>query len=217
MNEILLRKQAKARLELLEAGLRTQQSTPQEVAEARAVYEALRSGIVSSKVIAPPSAPTSSVPTRKFAEEAPKQLSEQVSQLVKQLRAEQQLLDERKAELSNSLQDFPKETNLKHITDEILHIREEWIEKGDEIRYVMQHGCLPQDEPMVADTFVKGLPTNKFELDREIKNLKINLKKYQDRKATCKTVVKIKDYDRKIAIGQIKLAMMESLFNSLKK
>ncbi len=216
MNEILLRKQAKARLELLEAGLRTKQSTPEQIAEARAAYESLRSGIIPT-VITPAPAPTSSVPTRSFAEEAPKQLSEQVNQLVKQLRAEQNLLDQRKAELSNSLQDFQKETNLKHITDEILHIREEWIEKGDEIRYVMKNGFLPQDEPMVADTFAKGLPTNKFELDRDIKNLKINLKKYQDRKATCKTVVKIKDYDRKIAIGQIKLAMMESLFNSLKK
>lgn len=214
MNENdIKRKQAKLRLEMLEQELRTGRSTKEDVENARKEYEALRDG----KVIETPVAvaePTSSVPTKKFGEQ-PQQISDSTKLILDGLNKELNTLDADKAALSNSLKTIPKDGNAKHITDQILNLRDQRANLMDTIRYVQVKGCLPSAAPVVEVNFESSLPKDKFTLDRLIKNLKINLGKWQEKRNAAKTLAKIQEYEAKLAKGQIELEAMIRLFQSL--
>lgn len=214
MNEnVIKRKQAKLRLEMLEQELRTGRATLQDVENARNEYEALRDG----KVIETPVAvaePTSSVPTKKFGEQ-PQQLSDSTKLILDGLNKELNTLDADKAEKSNSLKTVPKDSNAKHITDQILNLRDQRANLMDTIRYVQVKGCLPSAPPVVEVNFESSLPKDKFTLDRMIKNLKINLSKWQEKRNAAKTLAKIQEYEMKLAKGTIELETMIRLFQSL--
>lgn len=215
MNE---RKALKARLELLEAGLSSGRTTQAEVDYCREAYEKLRN---SSVVVASAqkqffAAPTSSVTTKVYGESKVEQLSEQAKELLKQLRAEQNVIESQKNNLSNSLQNYPKNLNCKPIVEQILSLRERWKDIGDKIRYVIENGKLPEDKiSELPDGWADKLPRSKYELDREIKNLKINIKKWADKKKQAKTLTKQQEYETKIREGQIKLDVMTKLFMTL--
>lgn len=214
MNEIVIkRKQAKLRLEMLEQEVRTGRATPQDVENARRAYEYLRDGRVSETPVVV-AEPTSSVPTKQFDNE-PKQYSDKTKLILDGLNKELNTLDTDKAALSNSLKTIPKDENAKYITDQILNLRDQRANLMDTIRYVQVKGCLPSAAPVVIVDFESTLPKDKFTLDRMIKNLKINLSKWQDKKNAAKTLAKIQEYDTKIAKGTIEVETMIRLFQSL--
>lgn len=214
MNEIVIkRKQAKLRLEMLEQEVRTGRATPQDVENARRAYEDLRDGKAPETPVVV-AEPTSSVATRKF-DEQPKQLSDSTKLILDGLNKELNTLDADKAALSNSLKTVPKDGNAKHITDQILNLRDQRANLMDTIRYVQVKGCLPSAAPVVKVDFEGTLPKDKFTLDRMMKNLKINLTKWQDKRNAAKTLAKIQEYDTKLAKGRTELDTMIRLFQSL--
>lgn len=213
MNELIIkRKQAKFRLEILENQLRTGASTKEEVDKARAAYQALCEG---REVIEVTVAPTTSMQQAKKFDAAPKQYSEETKALLNEITGELHKLDAEKADLSNSLQTFASDQNAAHITSKILVLREKRFNLTDELRYVQTHGTRPSSAPMVPSNYEESLPRDKYELDRQMKNLKINVGKYQKRMKECSTTVKKQDYERKISIASIQLSRMETLFKTL--
>jgi hypothetical protein len=207
------------RIEMLEADVIIGRATNEQVEECRRAYESLcdvdnpiKNVIVVEKKVEP----TSSVKTREF-DATPKQLTATQQLLLEQLKTEQDSIDYQKRELSNSLHNYPPGTNCKHITDKILNLRDAWIEIGDRIRFVAVYGKLPEDEPVLENDYGKDLPSDKYELHKQISNLKINLKKWSDKMETSKSVGKQNEYRQKVAIGSMKLEVMQSKFDFLKK
>lgn len=219
MNE---RKALRARLEILEDGLRTGRSTQAEVDECRLAYEALAFGAFGSaqspntiSVQAP--APTSSVATRPFKQDGKtEQLSAEVVEMLEGIRSRKNELEAKKAMLCNSLGNYPDHVNCKDVVDEILSLREQWKAEGDKERHVLEFGKLPEDTKInLPEGWADKLPRDKYKLDRDLKNLKINLKKWNDKLAVCKDLGSIQDLKVKIIQGEIKLDVMDKLFKSL--
>lgn len=128
-------------------------------------------------------------------------------------------IDQEKARLSNSLKTFPPAQNAGEITSRILELREEWRRVKDTEVYLLEHGKLPEDDvPAIPEGWTEKLTRDKFELNKQIKNLKINLEspsKWQRSLQRAKTPSKKHEVQTKINQGMLELAAMEALFNSL--
>ncbi|GAB3936941.1 hypothetical protein [Larkinella terrae] len=201
------RTQAKAAWNLTKLRLRSGQANPADVEQARLVYEALTTAHPTSEP-AQPSRPIRPPGTS---------LPPAVAALVNTIRAEQGEISRRKAELSNSLGSIPDELACPDVVGQILTLRRAWVEKQDEIRYALDHGHRPAQEPvkLVEDSFSASLPTDKFELDRLIRYEKSKLSKYRSGLDRSSTEAKKQHYRTQIAKAELKLERMLALFKAL--
>ena len=211
---------AKANLELLEMNLRTGKSTPDQVQEARDVLEALREHRPGAEQQAAPVPTTSSRgPERLYLPQAERQLSPHVAALAEQVKREMEGIDRQKAVLSNRLKHVPDGVPCRDLTGQILALREEWQAKGDELRYVLEHGNLPDSQEPNPEidraVFVESLPTDKLDLDRKIRNEKANLSKYRTRLERSETEAKKAHYRTLVAQAEGRISLMQTHFNAL--
>jgi hypothetical protein len=210
----LNRKALRAKLEILAMGIRTGQTTEAELAECQAAYDALANAPQTATALA--AAPTASVATRPYKQDNVVQLDDRTKAVLAELKAKQTQIDQQKTALINSLANIPDHVNAKDEVSQILALREAWKAEGDKIRHVLEHGKLPEEIKLdLPEGWADKLPKDKYVLDREMKNLKINLKRWADALAVAKSVGKQSDLKHKMIQGEIKLDVMEKLFKSL--
>lgn len=211
------RKALAARLEILINDLRTGRSTQAEVDECQKAYDVLVKNGNKTEISAVAHVPTSSIPTRAYKQDnVPTQLDESTRIILEDLTNRQNEVGTRKDAACNALGNFGDHINTKTQQDEILQLREEWKALGDKKRFVLEHGKLPEEtKPDLPEGWADKLPRDKFKLDRDIKNLKINLKKWNDKLDVCKDLGDIQNLKVKIIQGEIKLDVMDKIFKSL--
>jgi len=179
-----------------------------------ATRQPFRSAQGSKSTNADPKPPTTSVKTKEYAP-TPITPGSEKERLLMGLKKEQAEVDTQKALLSNSLQDYPTTTNVKDITDRILGLRELWSSFSDKIIHVMEHGILPNEAPILDPEFERALPSDKFELDKAIRNLRSNISKWRKAFNAAKTEAKKQGYTTRLAHGEMKMDAMETKFKSL--
>ena len=156
-----------------------------------------------------------------FVQHLPQQsLPPEVCLIVDKLRAEQQQIDHQKNQLADSLYAIPDTVNCRALVQEIKSLREEWAGKGDQIRFVMQYGALP-DAPAVTQfdgsQFVQALPQDLLDLDKKMKNRACDLSKYRKRLQEAKTQVSRATQERNIAQAEMEISIMKTEFNARRK
>jgi len=132
--------------------------------------------------------------------------------------SEQNEIDRQKRQLSNRLKLVPQQQNAKTICDEILKLRNEWMCKGDDIRFFRQNGFLPDadGEGFDVTAFGKDLPKSKYELDQKIRYRRADLSRYKKRLQESKTEVQKVRQEKNIALAEAELRVMEMSFNLIK-
>lgn len=211
MNEKQLtveRLRAKANWQLLKLQQRAGDATEQQVQEARLVWE--RIGQYTPAAPEPsPAAPPTDLPT-----------TPELAALLAELEKERSAVDVQKRQVSNRLQQIPAGVPCPELTTQILDLRQQWEELGDKVVYVKRYGHLPTEAVEVEESFpvdyAENLPRDKFELDKLLKNMAINVNhRWPKRMATAKTVAKKAEYEKKIAIGLAQMEVMKELFMTL--
>jgi hypothetical protein len=209
---------ASATLENLKALKRTGRGDPKEIAELELVAEQYRNAydrpllplrVGIPKVLAG------------FVQVAPQQsLLPEVAAMVDKLREEREQIDYTKNRLSDSLTDIPDTLNCRSVVQEIKQLREVWVSKGDEMKYVIQYGQMPEQQ-VVSEfddlQFVQSLPIDVLDLDKKIKNRGADLSKYKKRLQLSKTGTAKAVQERNIAQAETEIAIMKSRFNALRK
>jgi hypothetical protein len=164
---------------------------------------------------------TTKVATPKATEQSWKPdvpLNQAQEDTLSRLISEQNEIDRQKRQLSNRLKLVPKEQNAKPICDEILKLRNEWMCKGDDIRFFRQNGFLPDadGEGFDVTAFSKDLPKSKYELDQKIRYRRADLSRYKKRLQESKTEVQKVRQEKNIALAEAELRVMEMSFNLIK-
>ncbi|TDB60086.1 hypothetical protein [Arundinibacter roseus] len=148
-------------------------------------------------------------------------LSLEMTRLIQELETQRSTLDVEKRNVSMKLQQVPASVPCPELTERIMNLRRQWEELGDRIWYVKRNGQLPENAPpqdtaLFPTKFTAELPRDKFELDRMIKNLAINVQhKWPAKVSAAKTSAKKAEYERKIAVGLAKLEVMQAFFVTL--
>ena len=132
--------------------------------------------------------------------------------------SEQNEIDRQKRQFSNRLKLVPQQQNAKTICDEILKLRNEWMCKGDDIRFFRQNGFLPDADGDGLDitAFGKDLPKTKYELDQKIRYRRADLSRYKKRLQEAKSEVQKVRQEKNISLAEAELRVMEMSFNLIK-
>ena len=202
------RMRAKANWQLLKLQHRAGDATQQQVQEAQLVWERIGQYVPPASETPPP-APPPDLPT-----------TPEMAELIGQLEKERAAVDVEKRQVSNRLQQIPASVPCPELTTKILYLRQQWEELGDKVLYVKRYGHLPSEAPEVEVSFpvdyAEHLPRDKFELDRMIKNMAINVQhRWPKRMAAARTVAKKAEYEKKIAVGLAQMEVMKELFVTL--
>lgn len=228
MNEqTIQRKQLKAKLELTEQDYAKGRCTEEQLQIARSAYENFRKQtppvarekqLVENKQVdnwADNRTISNSEGNSGNSEHKSSEFSEEFTKIREQL----EQINQEKARLSNSLKTIPKNQNAGNITRRILELREEWRRVKDTEIYVIENGCLPENNvPAIPAGWTDKLPRDKFELNKRIKALKINIEspsKWPAALQRAKTPAKKQQIQVKINQGMLELAAMEALFKTL--
>ncbi|UBM58246.1 hypothetical protein LAG90_15690 [Marinilongibacter aquaticus] len=143
----------------------------------------------------------------------------ETTQLIAQLQKELNEIDGLKAEKSNSLQYIPKNISATSTVTEILKLREAFVAKGDELRFVKKNGQLPIEKEAEGefekDEYFASLPNEKYELDRQIRNLRSQMSKWKKKGETAKSLGKKQEYRHHLVRGELKLSAMLDKLNIL--
>ena len=144
-------------------------------------------------------------------------LDDEVKSYISQLKANLKAVFEEKNALCKKNVSTPPHVNTKELVDQIMDKRQQVVELKDAIFKAETTGKIPQKkEPETLDeSFQDQLPNDKFQLDRMIKNIKINIKKDSDKAATVKTDVIRNMYLQKVAVNRKKLELMLAKFSRL--
>ncbi len=200
------RRQAKAHLELVGMAYKRQRATLAEYEKAKEVYEALKAA-----------QPVQEARREEYQPEK-KPLSPVIENLVKEVQRELFEIDASKRRLSNQLASMPVGQKCKELVDQILKLREDWRAKGDELRYVIEHGQRPEAEresEFDESEYIRTLPREKLELDRLIRNEKSNLSKHRKKLRDASTDAKKAHYAMQVAQCEIRISAMQTTFNAL--
>ncbi|WP_420153555.1 hypothetical protein [Siphonobacter sp.] len=209
------RRQAKANLELVGMAYKRKRATLAEYEKAKEVYEALKAAQpVQERMSA------KAVQEAKREEYRPeeKQRTPVLENLVKEVQQELFQIDAAKRRLSNQLDAVPAGKKCKDLVDQILKLRDDWTAKGDELRYVIEHGKRPEVETeseFDQGEFIRTLPREKLELDRLIRNEKSNLSKHRKKLRDASTDAKKAHYAIQVAQCEIRISAMQTTFNAL--
>lgn len=144
------------------------------------------------------------------------------------IEGEKHEIDIRKNKKINELAKMPRDSNQLALVTEIKALREEYVNKSDEVYYFKRHGerLAPPapdggaalDSELVSfddSEFVKSLPRDKFELHRLKKNQETYLSKYEGRLKAAKTEVKKAAQRKNISIATIKINTIDQLMSTL--
>lgn len=147
---------------------------------------------------------------------------------IEAIRAELHEIDMRKNKKINELAKMPRDSNQLGLVTEIKALREDYINKSDEVYYFKRHGerfSAPleltnetNNSELVSfddSEFVKSLPRDKFDLNRLKKNQETYLVKYNSRLKAAKTEVKKAAQRRNISIATIKINTIDQLMSTL--
>lgn len=146
------------------------------------------------------------------------------------LRAELHDIDMLKNKKINELAKMPRDTNQLALVTEIKALREEYVNKSDEVYYFKRHGErvstafdsaqapgeLNSELVSFDDSeFVKSLPRDKLALHKMKKSLESSLSKFKARLAAAKTEVKKASQNKNISIATIKINTIDQLMSTL--
>lgn len=171
------------------------------------------------------------VEVQKAPFEAPKAAIEQVTSyapevkvLLEKLIAERDQVSMKKGMLCNTLHTIQASENCPELVTSILQLRNAWKELNAKVKFVQQHGCLPEEPASPQE--VKGLDESKLKseyevkelwaLKEEIENCSSNLSKAKKRLSTSQDLSKQAHYQRKVVELEWKLSMMRTVYNSRK-
>lgn len=211
MDEAQIKKErmrAKAKWQLLKLELRSGKATEQQVQEAQLVWER-----IGQYTYVPPTPTLAELPLLP-------ETSEMKTLLVK-LERQRAVIDVKKRHVSMRLQTVPASRPCPELTKEILDYRAQWEELGDAIQYVRRYGHLPSQEPEDQEVgfpvnYAEDLPRDKWELDRMMKNMAINVNhRWPKLMAKAKTTSKKAEYKKRIAIGTAQYEVMKALFMTI--
>lgn len=137
-------------------------------------------------------------------------------------------IDMRKNKKINELTKMPRNSNQLDLVTEIKALRDEYVNKSDEVYYFKRHGqrfSAPLEltnETMNSELvsfddseFVKSLPRDKLALHRLKKNQESYLSKYEGRLKVAKTEVKKAAQRKNISIATIKINTIDQLMSTL--
>jgi hypothetical protein len=208
-------KMARAQAELMQMKYKRGKATKQELEAALEQVEKWKEQLANPVKVVVEQKPKGEYVSDKAWQNS---LSPEIKLLIDQLEAERSAVDNQKKGLSTALAEIPSEVSAKETVEDILFMRGKWQALTDKIKYVYQFGKLPEapiESIFDEHDFAKVLPNNKYELDKEIKNIKINLYKYRQRLQTGKTEVRKQHYQTLIAQSELKLGVMQAKFNHL--
>ncbi|MCP9765141.1 hypothetical protein [Lacihabitans soyangensis] len=146
------------------------------------------------------------------------------------IQAELHEVDMRKNKKINELAKMPRDSNQLPLVTEIKALREEYVNKSDEVYYFKRHGErvsaafdsaqgpgeLNSELVSFDDSeFVKSLPRDKLALHKMKKSLESSLSKFKARLAAAKTEVKKASQNKNISIATIKINTIDQLMSTL--
>ncbi|RCR69420.1 hypothetical protein [Larkinella punicea] len=233
MNEAELKAQrnkALANYELKKMLVRANRATADDVAEAKRIYEALR----DYKPADPVAIPTAAVETVKESSLAsapapaiviPAMAVSEFTQLIEDLTIERHEALKQMCLRSNRLGDYPDETNLKELVNEI----QEWKAKrnavAEKIAYLRLNGRLPQPSADPApdhgsdctkSAFLANLPADRYELNKVLVN-SLQPKLYRAKKslAAAKSEIWIAHYRKEVAKAQAAVDLAKNQLSAM--
>ncbi|WP_026995158.1 hypothetical protein [Flectobacillus major] len=152
------------------------------------------------------------------------ELTESVKSLLEGLIKKRDEAHAKKATLSNKLHTIPEHENCPDIVSEILALRNVWKEYNAKIKFVQQHGCLPDSEQTPAES--KGIDESQFlktmelkelwALKEDIDNCRSNLSKARKQARNVSDPIRVLHYQRKIVELEWKLSQMTTIYNAKK-
>lgn len=227
MNEVEKRQQliiAKANLRIAQRSFDDSTIRKEELEHIQRIYEDLRDYDPNSVIEKP-------VKLEKAAFEVPKAAMEELTSftpetktLLEKLIAEKDKVSAEKGMLCNKIHLVPVTQDCPELVTEILNLRNRWKDLNAKVRFVQQHGCLP--ESTTSPQEAKGIDESKLKSEYEIKelwalkedieNCSSNLSKAKKRLSTSQDLAKQAHYQRKIVELEWKLSMMRTVYNSRK-
>lgn len=205
------RVRAAAQLEKIQMLFRRGKASQEAVDQAKAALESILNHQPVIEKITPKQAKQAE---KERYEPERDEIRPEAASLIKEVSDEQKSIDIEKRKLSNQLATIAKGKSAKHIVDRILQLRDDWTEKGDEIKYAAQFGKRPetqseQESIFNKDVFTASLPNDILRLDQMIRNERSNISKYKNKFSKAKTEVKRIYYEKLIVQSQLKINMLE--------
>jgi hypothetical protein len=216
---------AKANLRLIQRQHQDGLATQKQLEDAEQILENLRAYQVPKE---PPKAQKAAfeVPQSSFlvtTTQAP-ELSDSVKSLLEGLIKKRDEAHAKKATLSNQLHTIPEHENCPDIVSEILALRNVWKEYNSKIKFIQQHGCLPESQETPVES--KGIDESEFlkaievkelwAISQDIDNCRSNLSKARKQLKNVSDPLRQLHYQRKIAELEWKLSQLQTVFNAKK-
>ncbi|RRB13810.1 hypothetical protein [Larkinella knui] len=219
------RNKALASYELKKMYLKANRATADEVAEAKRIYEALRDYKPDPMLASVPAQEGRTPVATVAAVVIPAMAVSEFTQLIEDLTIERHEALKQMCLRSNRLGDYPDETNLKDLVNEI----QEWKAKrnavAEKIAYLRLNGRLPQPSAdPVADhgsdamksAFLANLPADRYDLNKLLVNqLKPKLWRAKKGLEKAKTEIWIAHYRKEVAKCQAAVDLAKNQLSAL--
>jgi hypothetical protein len=163
--------------------------------------------------------------SQRIREDLPKSKVEkenEVDPILAEIRAELSAIDLEKNKQINLLASMPTSSNQKELVAKIKSLREEYVNKNDEVYYFLTHGeryrVTNEETEESGDTLnsiMERLPKDKFMLNKKLNNRRSDLSKYKARLKEAKSEVKKVHQQKNISQAELEINAMEQLMSSL--
>ncbi len=215
---------AKANLRRLERSFQDKSIDIRQLEVGRKIYDDLLNYNPKSVIQKPIEVDKAPFVAPKAAIEQVTSYSEEVKAMLERLIAEKDKVSAEKGMLCNTLHAIPENQDCPEVVTNILQLRNTWRELNAKIKFVQQHGCLPESSTSPQE--VKRIDESQLKSEYEIKelwalkedieNCSSNLSKARKNFNTVQELQKKAHYERKIAELEWKLGMMRTVYNSRK-
>jgi hypothetical protein len=148
--------------------------------------------------------------------------SEAVQAIINDLISRKGEIDAKKSMLSNMLISVPETDDCPELVTEILNLRNLWRETNAKIKFVQQHGHLPEQVNVDTDekgksNFLSAIEVKElWQIKEDIDNCSSNLSKAKKQYKNVSDATRKLHYQKKIAELEWKLSNMRTLYNAKK-
>lgn len=151
----------------------------------------------------------------------PNKKAKDTDPVILEIKAEMLAIENEKNQLGNQLAEMPTDSIQTELVGQIKGLRDQYVEKSDELYYYLNHGVRYQhdtaDKPEEWDEagFEAELPRSKYLLYKKLKNRRCDLSKYKKRLSESKTEVKRANQLKNISRAEIEINAMEQLLSTI--